>query len=83
MHPMITPKHVMADWDYVMEHAGGSQRQDNDYEHRDDQFVVFFDRLSNYSHGSISNLFWILLRAFASAAISAVKLLAPDDIKTA
>jgi len=51
MHPMITPKHVMTDWDYIMEKAGGSQRQDNDHQHRDDQFVVLFDRLGNCSHG--------------------------------
>jgi len=43
MHPMITPKHVVTDWDDVMEHAGGSQREDNEHEHRDDQFVVFLD----------------------------------------
>ena len=83
MHPMITPKHVMADWDYVMEQAGGSQRQDNDHEHSDDQLVVFFDRLRNCSHGSISNWFWILALAFGSAAISTVKLLALDDVETA
>jgi hypothetical protein len=43
MHRMITPKHVVTNWDYIMEHAGGSQRENNEYQHRDDQFVVFFD----------------------------------------
>ena len=43
MHSMITPKHVMTDWAYIMEQAGGSQRQNDDHEHDDDQFVVFFD----------------------------------------
>jgi len=43
MHSMITPKNVMTDWDYIMEQAGRSQRQNNKDEHRDDQFVMFFD----------------------------------------
>ena len=43
MHGMITPKYVVTNWDYIMEHAGGSQRENNEYQHRDDQFVVFFD----------------------------------------
>jgi len=51
MHPMIASKHVMTDRDYVMKEAGGSQRQNNEREHRDDQFVVFFDRRGNCSHG--------------------------------